>query len=96
MPLTVCPLSNIQLKVFAQMPEHNFEKLTQAGLQVTINSDDPTYFGGYINANYASVQRAFDLDRAALTQCGVNSVKASFASGDRKKKILKEIRGVTA
>ncbi len=96
MPLTVCPLSNIQLKVFARMPEHNIEKLTQAGLQVTINSDDPAYFGGYINANYASVQRAFGLDRAALTQYAVNSVNASFASVDRKKEILKEIRGVTA
>ena len=60
------------------------------------NSDDPAYFGGYINANYASVQRALGLDRAALTQYAVNSVKASFASADRKREILKEIRGVTA
>lgn len=95
-PLTVCPLSNIQLKVFARMSEHNIEKLTQAGLQVTINSDDPAYFGGYINANYASVQRAFSLDRTALAQYAVNSVKASFASAERKSALLNEIREVTS
>ena len=65
-------------------------------IRVTINSDDPAYFGGYINANYASVQRAFSLDRTALAQYAVNSVKASFASAERKNTLLNEIREVTS
>jgi adenosine deaminase len=96
MPLTVCPLSNIKLNVFPQMVDHNISAMDHAGLCVTINSDDPAYFGGYINENFAAVQRAFDLDQATLVQYAVRSVKASFASGERKKNILEEILQTTS
>ena len=94
MPLTVCPLSNVQLQVFGQMSEHNIVELARAGLKVTINSDDPAYFGGYINANYAAVQQAFDLSREALVRYAVHSVEASFAPAVRKRALLREIEEV--
>ena len=90
-PLTVCPLSNIQLQVFERMSEHNIIELSRAGLRVTINSDDPAYFGGYINQNYAAVQRAFNLDQVALAQYAVHSIEASFAPSKRKSTLLDEI-----
>ena len=93
-PLTVCPLSNVQLQVFRQMSEHNIVELARAGLKVTINSDDPAYFGGYINANYAAVQQAFDLSREALVRYAVHSVEASFAPAARKRALLREIEEV--
>jgi adenosine deaminase len=90
-PLTVCPLSNIKLKVFPQIADHNIVAMDHAGLCVTINSDDPAYFGGYINENFAAVQREFDLDQAALVQYATRSVEASFASDERKRTLLQEI-----
>ena len=95
-PLTVCPLSNIKLKVFPQMADHNIVAMDRAGLCVTINSDDPAYFGGYINENFAAVQRAFDLDQAALVQYATRSVEASFASGERKRALREEIIQATS
>ena len=73
------------------MAYHNIVAMDRAGLCVTINSDDPAYFGGYINENFAAVQRAFDLDQAALVQYAIRSVEASFASGERKKSLREEI-----
>ena len=90
-PLTVCPLSNLQLQVFEQMSEHNIIELSHAGLRVTINSDDPAYFGGYINQNYAAVQQAFDLDQEALARYAAHSIEASFAPSKRKIVLLDEI-----
>ena len=95
-PLTVCPLSNIKLKVFPQMADHNIVAMDRAGLCVTINSDDPAYFGGYINENFAAVQRAFDLDQAALVPYAIRSVEASFASGERKRSLREEITQATS
>ena len=95
-PLTVCPLSNIKLKVFPQMADHNIVAMDRAGLCVTINSYDPAYFGGYINENFATVQRAFDLDQAALVQYAIRSVEASFASGERKRSLREEITQATS
>ena len=95
-PLTVCPLSNIKLKVFPQMADHNIVAMDRAGLCVTINSDDPAYFGGYINENFAAVQRAFDLDQADLVQYATRSVEASFASGERKRALREEIIQATS
>ena len=93
-PLTVCPLSNIKLNVFPSMNDHNIVELNRAGLCVTINSDDPAYFGGYINDNYAAVQHAFDLDRTDLGQYAMRSIQASFASTKRKRLLRQEIEEV--
>ena len=93
-PLTVCPLSNIKLNVFPSMPDHNIIELNRAGLCVTINSDDPAYFGGYINDNYAAVQHAFNLDRTDLGQYAMRSIQASFASTKRKRLLRQEIEEV--
>jgi adenine deaminase len=77
-PLTVCPLSNVKLGVFARMEDHNLKRLLERGLKVTVNSDDPAYFGGYIGENFRAVQRALGLDRAAIARLARNSFEASF------------------
>jgi len=77
-PLTVCPLSNVKLRVFDTMRDHNLRTLLEAGVKVTINSDDPAYFGGYINENYIAVAEALALTRDELAQIARNSFEASF------------------
>jgi adenosine deaminase len=77
-PLTVCPLSNLALRVVPSLAEHPLKALFDAGVLVTVNSDDPPYFGGYINDNYAAVSEHLDLDRAVLAQLARNSFRASF------------------
>ena len=77
-PLTVCPMSNVRLRVFKRMEEHNLKRLLQQGLCVTVNSDDPAYFGGYVADNYLAVQRALGLSRADITQLARNSIEACF------------------
>src|SRR5271170_1297462 len=77
-PLTVCPLSNVKLRVFARMEDHNLKRLLDRGLCVTVNSDDPAYFGGYIAENYRAVARALGLSQADVTQLACNSFDASF------------------
>ena len=77
-PLTVCPLSNVKLCVFERLEQHNLRQLLEAGLKVTINSDDPAYFGGYIAQNYLETARALDLSRAELKRIARNSLEASF------------------
>jgi adenine deaminase len=78
MPLTVCPLSNTKLKVFERMQDHNLKRLLAHGLCVTVNSDDPAYFGGYVLENYLAVQTALELTRAEVRQLARNSFEASF------------------
>jgi adenosine deaminase len=77
-PLTVCPLSNIKLCVFGTMREHNLKRLLDRGLCITVNSDDPAYFGGYLEENFLAVQQALDLTRADIAQLAKNSFTASF------------------
>jgi adenosine deaminase len=77
-PLTVCPLSNVKLRVFARMEDHNLKRLLDRGLKVTVNSDDPAYFGGYVAENYRAVQRALRLGRADIARLARNSFEASF------------------
>ncbi|MDP9192737.1 MAG: adenosine deaminase [Acidobacteriota bacterium] len=77
-PLTVCPLSNIRLRVFDTMREHPLRAMLARGLKVTINSDDPAYFGGYINENYNAAADALGLTREELEQLAKNSFDASF------------------
>jgi adenosine deaminase len=77
-PLTVCPLSNVKLRVFDRIQDHNLKRMLDLGLKVTVNSDDPAYFGGYINDNYAAVADALDLGRDELELLARNSFAASF------------------
>ena len=77
-PLTLCPLSNLRLKAIGEMAAHPARTMLQAGLMVTINSDDPSYFGGYINENYLAVQHALNLDRREIETLARNSFAASF------------------
>ncbi|AXR06176.1 adenosine deaminase [Salinimonas sediminis] len=77
-PLTVCPLSNLKLKVINDMAQHNILQLLDEGLLVTVNSDDPTYFGGYLNDNYVQLEQALAMNDAQLKQLLINSFKASF------------------
>jgi len=79
-PLTVCPLSNLRLKVCASLAEHALPRLLDAGLCVTLNSDDPSFFGGYINDNFLQCQQAYDWEPSQLVQLARNSLLASFLS----------------
>ena len=90
-PLTVCPLSNVKLRVFESLDQHNLKSLLQRGLCVSIHSDDPAYFGGYITENYLAAQRALALEPADLLQLARNSVKASFISDAEKETLFREI-----
>jgi adenine deaminase len=91
MPLTVCPLSNIRLAVFDRMEQHNLKRLLDSGLCVTVNSDDPAYFGGYVLENYLAVQQALGLTRSDLTQLARNSIEASFLPAAEKRRWQAEI-----
>jgi adenosine deaminase len=92
-PLTVCPLSNTKLRVYQAMRDHNLATLLRAGVVVTINSDDPAYFGGYISDNYRAVAIALDLSPAELTQLAANAVRASFLPAPAKAALLQRVRG---
>ncbi len=83
-PLTVCPLSNLKLKVVDDMAAHPLKAMLDAGLVATVNSDDPAYFGGYVNANYRAVEAALGLGRERLAQLARNSFQAAFLDdGDK-------------
>jgi adenine deaminase len=90
-PLTVCPLSNVKLKVFRRLEEHNLKRLLDAGLCVTVNSDDPAYFGGYVLDNYLACAAALGLTRAELARLCANSVSASLLPSGRKAGLLEAI-----
>jgi len=93
-PLTVCPLSNLRLCVVKTLAEHNLKHLLHRGLRVTINSDDPAYFGGYIGDNYRATAEALALDAADLLQLADNAVEASFLPAERKRALHEEIRAL--
>lgn len=90
-PLTVCPISNVKLRVFDSIERHNFMQLLEAGLCVTVNSDDPAYFGGYLAENFLAVQRAFRLDRNQIYRLAENSFQASFLPQKEKQRLLQEL-----
>lgn len=96
MPLTVCPLSNVRLKVYKDMRQHNIGQLLKQGLCVTVNSDDPAYFGGYVLDNYVAIAEALDLSKAQLAQLARNSFEASFLDAASKQKWLLRIDTLTA
>jgi len=86
MPLTVCPLSNIKLRVFDEMGQHNIVELLRKDLAVTINSDDPAYFGGYMTDNFLAVQNAHEMSKDELAQFTINAINASFIDESLKQK----------
>jgi adenosine deaminase len=90
-PLTMCPLSNVKLKVFGHMADHNARRLLERGLCVTINSDDPAYFGGYLNENYLAVHRELGMGADQLAQLARNSFEASFLPQPRKQHWIQSI-----
>ena len=79
-PLTVCPLSNLKLCVVDDLRQHPMKRLLDAGLCATVNSDDPAYFGGYMNANFVQTVQALDLSRDDVITLARNSFEASFVS----------------
>jgi adenosine deaminase len=90
-PLTVCPLSNVKLRVFPDLRQHNFAKMLRRGLCVTINSDDPAYFGGYIGDNYVATAKALDLTANEMFQVARNSFVTSFLPGPEKQQHLDSV-----
>jgi len=90
-PLTVCPLSNIKLRVFNQLKEHNLKKMLKQKLMVMVNSDDPAYFGGYINKNLIESQIALNLSMKDVKTLIANSFKSSFLRDDEKKEWINQL-----
>jgi adenosine deaminase len=91
MALTVCPLSNIKLRVFDVMGSHSLRRLLDAGLAVTVNSDDPAYFGGYVNENYLAAFEALPLDAGHAKTLARNSFEAAFLEPEQKRAFLAEV-----
>ena len=90
-PLTVCPLSNVRLRVFEQMADHNILDLLDQGLCVTVNSDDPAYFGGYVGANYQALVDELQASKEQLRQLALNAVEACWLDEQRKKLLAQRI-----
>jgi len=90
-PLTVCPLSNVKLRVFNHMNQHNFKKMLDLGLCVTVNSDDPAYFGGYIEENFRALQETHVLTNRDIYRLSRNAFEASFLNQSEKKRYLDEL-----
>ena len=90
-PLTVCPLSNLKLCVIDDMKEHNIVQLLDAGLLVTVNSDDPTYFGGFLNENFEALHTALNIDESTIRALAANSFRASFLPAERKKALIEQV-----
>ncbi len=90
-PLTVCPLSNVKLKVFDKLEDHNLKKMLDKKLMVMVNSDDPAYFGGYLNKNLIEIQAALNLSQDEIKTLIVNSFKSSFLNEEKKKEWISKI-----
>jgi len=89
--LTVCPLSNTKLCVVDDMKNHPLPKMLEANLNITINSDDPAYFGGYLNANFEAISPLINDDKNVLAQLAKNSFNAAFISDAEKAKRIAEV-----
>jgi adenosine deaminase len=88
LPLTVCPLSNVKLGVFPTLGAHVLPRMLDAGLLVTVNSDDPAYFGGYVEANYAALQSELGMTDLELRRLAENSFRAAFLTSDQRLRYL--------
>ena len=96
LPLTVCPLSNLKLRVVSDLRDHPLKKMLDAGLCVTINSDDPAYFGGYMNANFVQTVQALGLSRDEVVTLAKNSFEAGFMDAERRSVCLQQLQAVLA
>ena len=90
-PLTVCPLSNVKLCVFDKLEDHNLKKMMEKGLRVMVNSDDPAYFGGYLNKNLIETSKALNLQIDDVKELIENSFKSSFLNEESKNNWLSKI-----
>jgi adenine deaminase len=90
-PLTVCPLSNLKLCVFPKLADHNLRQLLDAGLVATVNSDDPAYFGGYMNENFLQTFAATGLDAGHAYQLAKNSFEASFIDASARQRYIERL-----
>ena len=90
-PLTVCPLSNIKLRVFSKLEDHNIKKMLDKKLMVMVNSDDPAYFGGYLNKNLIETQAALNLSHDEVKTLLINSFKSSFLNEEKKRQWISKI-----
>lgn len=95
-PLTMCPLSNVKLRVVDRLEDHNLKRLLDAGVRVLINSDDPAYFGGYIGQNYVETADALGLTRDEVVAIARNSIEATFLDDAAKGELLAELERVAA
>jgi len=91
MPLTVCPLSNVKLRVYQRIEDHNIKRLLDRGLCVTVNSDDPAYFGGYVAANFEAIHKGLGLSREDIRKLAANSIEASFLPAGDKARWMERI-----
>jgi len=94
MPLTVCPQSNLRLAVVSSMSEHPIKQMLSLGLNVCINSDDPAYFGGYMNENFFALIDAVDLGREEIFQLTINGFESSFMTTTEKQACLEQINAL--
>lgn len=92
-PLTVCPLSNVALQVVDGIADHPLPQMIEAGLMVSVNSDDPAYFGGYVADNYLALTNHLDFDEEQVTVLAANSIKSSFLDEDEKTALFDELSG---
>lgn len=90
-PLTVCPLSNVKLAIYKTMEQHPLKKMLLAGLCVLVNSDDPAYFGGYVEENFIAVATALSLNQDEIYKLAQNSFLATFLNDQRKQKLIDEL-----
>ncbi len=95
-PLTVCPLSNVRLRVFDRIEDHNIGLLLEAGLCVSVHSDDPAYFGAYVNDNYRAVRDAHGLGRSEIIRLTRNSLVGSFLDDTEKRRCLADLEASAA
>ena len=93
LPLTVCPLSNTRLRVFDDMSQHNILDMLKKGVRVTVNSDDPAYFGGYMTENFEALEKALGMTKEQAIQLVINSIEASFADEERKQEMRDILAG---
>ena len=90
-PLTVCPLSNIKLRVFNKLKDHNLKKMLNKKLMVMVNSDDPAYFGGYVNKNLIECQAELNLSMKEVKTLIINSFKSSFLIEKKKREWIEQV-----
>ena len=90
-PLTVCPLSYVRLRVFDTIPDHNLKRMLDLGLCVTVNFGDPGYFGGYVDENFRAVQEGLGITRDDLYRLAKDSFQASFLDTEEKQRLSNEL-----